>query len=108
MRRINSMKKYDMRVSLCAKFGGRCAYCNRAVGMRNGTIDHYMPQALGGTNAGENLRWCCFSCNQLKGDMHPDEWAQHMPEPVVDDSKARRRINILSDLAKKQRAAVSP
>jgi 5-methylcytosine-specific restriction endonuclease McrA len=78
MKRINSGDKRRLRVSLCNAFDGRCAYCNTYVGMK-GTVDHYLPQALGGTNARPNLRWCCATCNNLKDDMHPLEWEQVMP-----------------------------
>ncbi|MDP3139814.1 MAG: HNH endonuclease [Burkholderiaceae bacterium] len=65
-------------MSLCNAFDGRCAYCRAYVGMK-GTVDHYLPQALGGTNARPNLKWCCQACNNLKGDMTPDEWDQVRP-----------------------------
>ena len=32
------------------------------------TIDHIVPRSKGGTNDKSNLRWVCFSCNQLKKD----------------------------------------
>ena len=46
----------------------RCGYCLRTeelMGM-NLTIDHIIPQALGGSNSEENLWLACPSCNQFK------------------------------------------
>lgn len=81
MKRINSADKRELRRELCLQFDGRCAYCNRHVGMK-GTVDHYMPQSLGGTNARANLRWSCARCNNAKDNMHPDEWERCRPPAV--------------------------
>lgn len=104
MKRINSIVKHELRKSLCNKFGGKCAYCERQIGMR-GTIDHYLPQVLGGTNERGNLRWCCPECNIAKADLHPDEWEQRRPVPVASTTKADRRIALLASCAAQRRAA---
>ncbi len=91
MQRINSLVKHEVRKGLCNKFDGKCAYCRKDIGMR-GTVDHYIPQALGGTNAKGNLRWCCTECNGLKGDMPPEQWEQRMPEPIKVRSKSEQRM----------------
>jgi hypothetical protein len=47
------------------------------------TRDHVVPRALGGSNRASNMAWACYECNQLKGDMSPDEWSfvtQAIPE----------------------------
>lgn len=69
-----------MREWLNEKFKGLCAYCNANIGLK-GTVDHYLPQDLGGTNAKVNLRWCCKACNEAKGNMHPDDWERVRPQP---------------------------
>jgi 5-methylcytosine-specific restriction endonuclease McrA len=103
MKRINSMVKHELRKALCNKFGGLCAYCRRNVGM-NGTVDHYLPQALGGTNARENLRWCCLGCNNVKADMHPDEWELLVPARVcTTPTKAQQRAALLASIAPRNR-----
>jgi hypothetical protein len=35
------------------------------------TIDHYHPQAEGGSDDSDNLLYCCPFCNQCKGDYWP-------------------------------------
>lgn len=50
-----------------------CHWCGR-IGLGT-TVDHVMPRILGGSNARSNLVRCCYDCNQLKGGMHPKEWA---------------------------------
>lgn len=101
MKRINSIDKRHLRHSLFQAFGGRCAYCNVRTGLKAGTVDHYLPQALGGTNERGNLRWCCVGCNTAKADMHPDEWEQRRPEPVADPIPTR--IQLLQRIARRAR-----
>ena len=94
MKRINSADKRALRSNLCKRADGRCAYCQRRIGMA-GTVDHYLPQALGGTNEKTNLRWSCVGCNNLKADMPPEEWEQRKPPPVDDEpSKAEIRARM--------------
>src|SRR5438128_8754783 len=35
------------------------------------TVDHFQPQARGGTEALENLVYCCYRCNLYKADYWP-------------------------------------
>jgi hypothetical protein len=37
------------------------------------TIDHFQPRARGGTDAPENLLYCCYRCNQYKADYWPTQ-----------------------------------
>lgn len=50
-----------------------CAYCGRKM-VRNTethpTRDHVIPRSKGG----RITVLCCLTCNQIKGDMMPDEW----------------------------------
>lgn len=94
----NSSAKRAMRESVCNRYGGRCAYCRAVVGLRRGTLDHYMPQALGGTNEASNLRWACLPCNAEKADMHPDQWEARKPSAAV-KTAAERRLEILARCA---------
>lgn len=105
MKRVNSAVKRRTRENLCHAHGGRCAYCNRPVRLPDGTVDHYMPQALGGTNARENLRWACRGCNERKADMHPDEWEKRRPVPVP-DSVSRRHV-LLQRIAQRVRESLA-
>mgnify|MGYP000243359702 CR=1 FL=1 len=106
MKRINSAERRELRANLCNRYGGRCAYCNTPTGLRSGTVDHYLPEALGGTNSQRNLRWCCWACNQAKGSMHPDEWEAWQPilRPRV-ESRADVRVRLLQWIAQRARAA---
>lgn len=54
-----------------------CRWCDRLMedpGARSelaATRDHVHPKSRGG----RWKVWACFSCNNLKGDMTPEEWA---------------------------------
>ncbi len=47
-----------------AEFAGDCPYCLAPV--KEGGLDHIVPVSKGGTNARDNLVWCCRSCNAKK------------------------------------------
>jgi len=66
------------------KTPGPCTYCKRQMTAPTDrantslTVDHVMPQCVGGTRK----VWCCRLCNNLKGDLHPSAWrwfTEHYP-----------------------------
>lgn len=73
-----SSKKYKRSVF---KEGDTCVYCKRKMSFPNSiearenpgsvaTIEHYFyPQSRGGTNEPYNIRFACYFCNNLRGDM---------------------------------------
>lgn len=52
-----------------------CHYCFKPLTRAKATVDHVIPQSLGGDNSASNLLLCCGDCNQDKADMTLDEWA---------------------------------
>lgn len=80
-----------VRRTIHTRSDGDCEYCGLHVGLRAGTIDHYLPRALGGTDALRNLRWACITCNGLKADMHPGVWELTKPKKV-DQPKTKHEI----------------
>lgn len=49
-----------------------CKYCGRVV--EEGTVDHVLPLAQGGTDHLDNLVWACQKCNGEKGNRTPKQW----------------------------------
>ena len=96
--------KMRLREDLCSAADGLCEYCLRRVGMA-GTIDHWLPRALGGGDERRNLRWCCLACNRVKADMHPDEWQRVQPQlrPIQPTRRDVRRM-LLTMIAQRARA----
>src|SRR5262245_14303010 len=71
----------DARATVRAAFGGRCGYCGvseASVGSEL-EIDHFYPQAAGGSDDIENLVYACTACNRFKGDYAP---ASDAPESL--------------------------
>lgn len=49
---------------------GNCFYCERKFSKENPkTIEHLIPLSKGGDNSIGNLKDCCKSCNQLRGNL---------------------------------------
>ena len=92
--------KHIKRKSICDKYNGKCAYCNRQVGMK-GTLDHYLPKSLGGTDCNDNLKWSCIECNTLKADMSPEEWEDRIPVIQIQKTKYEQKIELLKRSIKK-------
>lgn len=46
-----------------------CQYCGDHLTLKDGTIDHVVPQSRGGKHAWENVVASCMECNNQKNDM---------------------------------------
>jgi 5-methylcytosine-specific restriction endonuclease McrA len=52
-----------------------CRYCGEKVTPDNATLDHLIPQHLGGKHTKENLRTSCLICNSIKSGENYNEAA---------------------------------
>lgn len=59
------------------------------------TVDHFHPQALGGTGDFENLLYCCYRCNLYKADY----WPSQPTAPVLWNPRQAARESHLLTLA---------
>ncbi len=50
---------------------GICAYCGKWVPMSEASMDHIVPQSLGGPTRWDNLVNACRRCNERKADRTP-------------------------------------
>jgi hypothetical protein len=67
--------------------GGACAYCGvgeNSVGAAL-TLDHFQPQARGGSDEDDNLLLCCHACNEFKGSFWSEQESQRLLHPRFDD-----------------------
>ncbi len=55
-----------LRLKVHAKYGGRCAYCGKAIAYKDMQVDHLNPKCLGGPNEESNLMPTCRQCNHYK------------------------------------------
>lgn len=66
----------------------QCFYCARPFGdgLRQQTLDHVYPRALGASGPGmaaSNVVFACRACNDAKKDMHPKEWGKYIPPEAL-------------------------
>ena len=74
---------------LLEKFGRKCYYC----GAKDVPLEkeHILPKAKGGTNRVSNLTVSCKSCNQEKGNKHPDELDGQLGKRVQQALRAAKK-----------------
>lgn len=55
-----------------------CWICGCELTRKTATADHLLPISLGGSDKKSNLRPCCFTCNNERGnrELTPEEWAK--------------------------------
>lgn len=77
-RRNKSLKRRWERNHLIRKYGFKCFYDDLPFKtMKDVTIDHYVPASKGGIDELENYRLAHKECNQMKGNMTPEEFANY-------------------------------
>lgn len=54
-----------------------CCYCGSREYL---SVDHLLPRAKGGSHSGDNMVWCCRSCNSSKGSKDVLEWLHERKE----------------------------
>lgn len=52
---------------------GVCAYCGRMIPFADASMDHIVPQSLGGPSTWENLVNACRRCNEKKANRTPEQ-----------------------------------
>lgn len=77
-------------------YDARCGYCGVSeveVGAPL-TVDHFQPESRQGTDALENLVYCCPACNAFKSDYWPAVPALRLLHPLRDDLGAHLRQEV--------------
>lgn len=79
-KRRGGKQKYGKGVYNRCERATNCYYCDRWLTeihlgyFSNKSIDHFIPKAKGGRGFNDNLVICCRACNDLKGNLLPDEF----------------------------------
>lgn len=73
--------------------GQRCVYCARPEQL---SLDHLLPEELGGDHATDNLVTACKPCNDARGCKTLRAWLKYLRGRGVDTSKMARRIRRLT------------
>ena len=68
VRRFNGPKMSVDDIIKWIKSTPTCTYCNEPIKLKDYSVDHIQPRALGGTNGMSNLHLVDKGCNKMKGD----------------------------------------
>lgn len=79
MRRIKGRSKQDRSREIWEKSNGVCAHCGKPSTGSDRTVDHVIPQILGGGNDPRNLMPLCRSCNKSRasGEIIPETYYKY-------------------------------
>jgi hypothetical protein len=63
----------ERRAEVRIHYDERCGYCgvHETEAATELEIDHFQPRSAGGSDAIDNLVYCCTTCNRFKGDFWP-------------------------------------
>jgi len=82
------------RLAIYHRDGFACVYCAAEADL---SLDHLLPEELGGTHAATNLVTACFPCNSAKKDRTLRKWLRYLREARgVDTTKLARKIRRLT------------
>ena len=70
----------------------QCVYCGNGPEDSILTLDHLVPQELGGTSQASNLVTCCKSCNSMKGSKTIRQFFIYLRDRKVDTDLIAARI----------------
>lgn len=74
-RRVKSRPRRWQRNHLIKKYGNVCYLCNEVIAtMKDITFDHWEPVSKGGADTLENYRLAHSRCNNLKGNLLPEQF----------------------------------
>lgn len=73
--------RLEDRLALRQRYHFRCGYCGVSEEDTGAelTVDHFQPRSRGGSDLPENLVYCCFTCNNRKGDA----WSPELPNRIL-------------------------
>ena len=69
------------------KSNNLCSHCGKKVPFKQQTIDHVIPQTLGGTNDQRNLMPLCLTCNRNRasGEIIPERYYKYASPWALDE-----------------------
>jgi hypothetical protein len=85
-----------LRFQILRRDNHTCRYCGASAPTATLTVDHVMPQALGGTTVPENLVTACEPCNSGKSATPPD--ANHIADVRADALRWRQAMSYAADI----------
>lgn len=76
--RFNIEFKRIMRELIYSQKGHKCYYCGKKMDRNQMTVDHIIPQDVGGPTITNNLALACHKCNGEKSNMNAMQYKQYL------------------------------
>ena len=73
----------------------RCTSCGKGLRKKEATIDHILPQSMGGGHDVHNLQVMCKHCNSSKGNSMIDSFRHYVENSARRDPPSKRSISSL-------------
>lgn len=74
LRRLYSRKRRRRKKKVYERDNGCCFWCRKPLPLKGSTVDHIIPESVGGDNSVGNLVLACRPCNQARGAMDASEY----------------------------------
>ena len=87
------------RKMLYHQFDGRCQLCGKKLTLENMTLDHIIPLDLGGEDELSNIQIACASCNTLKRNILPDDFANRVTNIFMYQMDKKRKGNFMWEIS---------
>ena|SRR3990167_7631701 len=87
LRWFNHRFQLFTRRDIIVRDGSICYVCKKWIDptSRDLTIDHVIPLARGGYSSYENMKVCCNSCNNAKGDLLLEEYLSFLEDEDAEE-----------------------
>lgn len=95
-----SFRKLMYSITYMLKGNKKCYYCGKNVPKKTITLDHIIPQDLGGPTIPENLIPCCAKCNSLKSNMNLQQFMLYRSMEKNEKSQYRKTLVETQELTK--------
>ena len=108
---MSSPKRRRKLTPILARQENRCALCGCALNLATATLDHIIPEGVGGTDHTDNLRATCWTCNYERGRKEEAEIVKIMREldmeygkigPFHDSKELRKEAQKIRALARER------
>lgn len=91
-----------LRFEILKRDGHRCRYCGADSADAKLTVDHVIPEALGGSSEPDNLVTACDVCNSGKSSTHPA--SETVDDVAYDAARWSSAIKLAAERQRQQRA----
>lgn len=99
------LHRTNMRSFLCVAHKNTCQYCHGASKDFRIEWEHMMPRSRGGSDSLSNATWACHSCNDIKGNRTPTEWAVDIKKKKKPTKLDNARLEGIENLKKQNYAS---